>query len=132
MMRVFTSVLATLTLVAFTSLPLVSVQAQDANPKTEVKVKAPAKAKGRLPAYYKDVVTPDQKDKIYAIQAKYGDEISKLAEQMKAATAQRDAEIAAILTAEQKDKVLKLRAAAGAAKDVATETTASEAAAAPK
>lgn len=77
--------------------------AQEAKPST--------KAKGRLPAYYKDVVTPAQKESIYALQAKYGEQIRKLAEEMKAVTAQRDQEIEALLSADQKSKVNALRTA---------------------
>lgn len=99
----------------------IAQEAKEAKPST--------KAKGRLPAYYKDVVTPDQKDKIYRIQAKYGEQIRKLAEEMKALTEQRDKEVEAVLTAEQKAKVDALKAdnkkkPAAAAEESTTETSA--------
>lgn len=68
-----------------------------------------AKPRGRLPAFYKDVVTPQQRDQIYAIQAKYVDQISKLQEQINQLAAQRDKEIEDLLTAEQKEQIQKLR-----------------------
>lgn len=83
------------------------------------------KAKGRLPAYYKDVVTPAQKETIYQLQTRYNDQIRKLAEEMKTLTAQRDAEIEAVLTAEQKTKLNALKAEAK--KKPAAEATTSAA-----
>lgn len=72
--------------------------------------KAKKKATGRLPAHYAAVVTPEQKTKIYTIQAKYAEQIRKLADEMKALTEQRDAEVEGVLSAEQKQKVDALRA----------------------
>ena len=68
-----------------------------------------AKPRGRLPAYYKDVVTPQQRDQIYAIQAKYVDQISKLQEEINQLASQRDKEIEDLLSAEQKTQIQKLR-----------------------
>ncbi len=103
----------------FASLITVGIaqEAKEAKPST--------KAKGRLPAYYKDVVTPTQKETIYALQAKYGEQIRKLAEEMKAVTAQRDQEIEALLSAEQKAKVEALKAASKQ-KPAPPETTTAE------
>ncbi len=89
------------------------------------------KATGRLPAHYGAVVTPDQKAKIYSIQAKYAEQIRKLADEMKALTEQRDAEVEGVLSAEQKQKVEALRAEgrkkpAAAADDAEATTAASE------
>lgn len=108
-------------------LPLSSF-AQEAKPKVEatpaVKVEGKAKAapKGRLPAHYKEVVTEEQKQQIYDVNAKYATEIEALAEKMKAAVAKRDAEIEALLSADQKAKVAKLKEEA-AAKKKATAAT---------
>lgn len=82
--------------------------------------KSPGKAKtarkearGRLPAYYKDVVSPDQREKIYAIQEKYAEQIEEaLARLEQVRKAQAD-EIEAVLSPEQKQKVAELKAAAG-------------------
>lgn len=84
------------------------------------------KAKGRLPAYYKDVVTASQKETIYKLQAQYNDQIRKLAEEMKALTEKRDAEIEALLSAEQKAKVDALRAEAKKKSAAQATTTAEE------
>lgn len=70
-----------------------------------------AKPKGKLPNYYSDVVSGEQREKIYAIQAKFAAEIEKLQEQLKALEAKVDAEVEAVLTPEQKDKVAKAAAA---------------------
>lgn len=70
--------------------------------------KTEKKAKGRLPAYYADIVTEEQRDKIYTIQAKHQDKIAELTASLAAANKARDAEIEAVLTPEQK---VKLKAA---------------------
>ena len=62
-----------------------------------------------MPAYYKDVVTEAQRQQIYAAQSKFTAQIDALEEQIKTLTAQRDTEIEAILTADQKSKVEQLR-----------------------
>src|SRR5262245_2720616 len=82
------------------------------NDKTETTEK---KAKGRLPAYYADIVTEEQRDKIYTIQAKHQDKISELNAQLLAATKAMNTEIENVLTAEQKVK-LKAAQEEGAAK----------------
>lgn len=69
-----------------------------------------AKPRGRLPAYYARVVSGDQRDKIYAIQQSYEAKIADLQAQLKALTDKRDAEVAAVLTADQKAKVDQLAA----------------------
>jgi len=72
-------------------------------------------AKGRLPNNYAKVVTEDsQKEKIYAIQAKYDDQLAKLEGELKTLRTQRDAEVEGVLTAEQKDKLKKIAADAKA------------------
>jgi acyl-CoA synthetase (NDP forming) len=85
------------------------------------------KAKGRLPAYYKDVVSDTQKQQIYGIQAKYNEQILKLAEEMKALTAQRDKEVEAVLSADQKTKVETLRAEAAKKKGTSDKPESTEA-----
>jgi Spy/CpxP family protein refolding chaperone len=93
------------------ALPCVAQDAAQPAPKKSEK-KERAQPAGRLPAYYKDVVTAEQRDKIYALQTKYREQILVLAEQMKKLTAERDAEIEGVLTAEQQAKVKSLRAEA--------------------
>jgi hypothetical protein len=67
------------------------------------------KPRGRLPAYYNEVVTEKQRDAIYGITTKYDAEIDKLEAQIKDLKARRDAEIAALLTDEQKERIKKLQ-----------------------
>ena len=70
---------------------------------------AKEKAKGRLPAYYASIVTPTQRDEIYALQARYAQEIDALQEQLAALTKKRDAEIESVLTDEQLQQVRQAR-----------------------
>lgn len=74
------------------------------------------KTKGRLPAYFADVVSEDQKAKIYAIQEKYADQIKELNAQLAAVAKKQNDEIDAVLTAEQKGKIDAARAEAVAKK----------------
>jgi Spy/CpxP family protein refolding chaperone len=78
---------------------------------------ARAKPRGRLPAYYGDVVTQDQRDKIYSIQATYEVQLAALREQLESLVDKRDAEVEAILSAEQKEQVKKLAADAKAERE---------------
>ena len=84
--------------------------------KAKTEVKETAKAKGRLPAYFKDVVTEEQKDQIYTIQAKYEKQISDLQSQLEEVRSQQMAEIEKLLSADQKKKLADLRAEADAKK----------------
>jgi hypothetical protein len=87
------------------------------------------KSKGRLPAYYADVVSGEQREKIYAIQAKYDAEVKELNAQLAALAKKINDEIEAVLTDEQKQKVADARADAGAKKKKkATDKKAAEAA----
>lgn len=80
--------------------------------KAETKAAAPAakKPSRRLPNFYGDLVDGTQKEKIYAVQDLYTPQIDALAEQIKALQAKRDAEIEAVLNAEQKAKLEKAKA----------------------
>jgi hypothetical protein len=77
--------------------------------------KTEKKAKGRLPAYYADIVSDEQREKIYAIQARHQEKISELNATLLAATKAMNAEIEGVLSAEQKAK-LKAAQEEGAAK----------------
>jgi hypothetical protein len=67
------------------------------------------KSKGRLPAYYKDVVDAKQKEDIYKLQADYFGKISLLQEQIKKLVAERDEAIEKVLSPEQLVKLKKIR-----------------------
>lgn len=94
------------------------LSAQDSAPTAKRKA-----ARGRLPAYYVQVVAPDQKEKIYAIQKEYAPRLKQLREQLTSLQAERDAKYRQVLTPEQQKKVDELTAAAKAARD-AEEATA--------
>jgi uncharacterized protein HemX len=72
----------------------------------------PNPPRGRLPAYYGQVVNQQQREQIYAIQAKYNARIAELQKQLADLRAQRDAEIEKVLTPEQLKRIQQLRAQA--------------------
>ncbi len=67
------------------------------------------KQRKRLPAYFGKVVTDKQREQIYAIQAKFTEQIAKLQEQLDALSAKRDAEIEQVLTEEQRTEIARLK-----------------------
>lgn len=83
----------------------------------EKAAKEPAEAKkatGRLPLFYREVVTPEQRDKVYQIQAEYQPKLAALSKQVAALTKEQNEKIDALLTPEQLQKVAQLKAAAAA------------------
>jgi hypothetical protein len=79
----------------------------------ETKDKAAGKAAtARLPNYYGRVATDEQKPKLREVAEKYAPRIQKKREELQALVAERDAALDEILTAEQRDEIAKLRAAA--------------------
>ena len=74
------------------------------------------KAKGRLPAYYSDIVTEAQRQQIYTLQEAFNKKISVLQEQIDALEKERDTAIEALLDAQQKAKVKAAQAEAAAKK----------------
>lgn len=106
--------LASTLVVATVSLNSIGQDAKKADPKA--KAGAKQKAKGRLPAYYRDVVTDEQRDQVYAIQAKYAKQLEDLQGQLDAVKAKQNEEIEALLSAEQKEKLAKVREEADAKK----------------
>ena len=97
---------------------------QEKTKKADTKAKAGAKEKpkGRLPAYYKEVVTDEQRDQIYAIQAKYAKQLDDLQSQIDALKAKQSDEIEGLLSAEQKEKLAKLREEADAKRNAGKKT----------
>jgi Spy/CpxP family protein refolding chaperone len=72
----------------------------------------------RLPNYYGKLdLTDAQKETIYTLQAKYGGQIDALEDQIKMLKDKRDAEIEAVLTDVQKQKLKTLQADAKKKKD---------------
>lgn len=81
--------------------------------------KEPAKAKpkaprGRLPAYFSKLVSEQQREEIYRIQASYLAKINELKKQLQQLFSRRDQEVDAVLTDEQLAAVKKKRAEAQA------------------
>ena len=97
-----------------------SVLAQDAKPAAAAAAKKPAKPRGRLPAYYGEVVDAAQREKIYAIQQSYAERIAALQAQLKDLNEKMDAEVKAVLTPEQQKKLDELSAAAKARRQART------------
>jgi len=64
--------------------------------------------KVRLPTYYSKVVSDEQRDRIYTIQAKYNSQILKLDDQLKSLETKRDKEVEKVLTEEQRAEIASL------------------------
>jgi Spy/CpxP family protein refolding chaperone len=77
----------------------------------------------RLPNFYSQVVSNAQRDKVYEIQAAYFEPMEMLTLRLERLVAERDAQMEAVLTAEQKAKVEAL------AKESAARRTATRGAA---
>jgi Spy/CpxP family protein refolding chaperone len=91
--------------------PLTGQEKKAEKPKVSKK-----EAKGRLPAHYKDVVTSDQRAKIYEIQQKYASQIEDLQSQLESVRKKQTEEIDALLSKEQLDKLTALKAESDAKK----------------
>ena len=76
-----------------------------------------AKAAGRLPAHYGEVVDAKQREAIYAIQQQYTEKVNQLKADLDALIKQRDAKIEGVLTPEQKQKIADLAATAKAKRE---------------
>jgi hypothetical protein len=95
-----------------------------------------AKPRGRLPAYYNQVIDGQQREKIYAIQQQYEPQIAKLKSELQALQDKLDAEVEGVLTPEQLTKVKDLTeagkqkrkgaATASASASATTESSSSE------
>jgi hypothetical protein len=70
--------------------------------------------RGRLPAYYGEVIDNQQREKIYDIQSRILSQITDLQQRIAQLEQQRDTEVSGVLTAEQMAKVKELTEAAKA------------------
>lgn len=70
------------------------------------------KPRGRLPVFYSQVVSGDQREEIYSIQAKYEPEMDALVEKLVELRNQMQSEIKNVLTTEQLERVEQLKAEA--------------------
>jgi len=98
----------------------------------EKEAKEKGKSRSRLPPFYNKVVDKEQRAAIYKIQEQYSPQIDELAKQLETLEDKRDAEIAALLTDEQRQKVAALIAEAKAAKKKPAASPTSATAAAPE
>lgn len=76
-----------------------------------------AEPRGRLPSYYAQVITPQQKEQVYQAQAEYEQQIDALEAKIEALEKKRDDAVRALLTAEQRKQVDQLAAVAKAKRD---------------
>jgi hypothetical protein len=96
-----------------TQIPVEPTGAQDeAKPKPAATKKVAKKPRGRLPNFYAKVVDETQRKAIYAVQAKYSEEIGVLGKQIDELTAKRDTEVRAVLSEEQQKEIDALSEAA--------------------
>ena len=65
--------------------------------------------KGRLPRFFASLVNNEQRIEIYLIQAKFRDQISELKQQLEELESKQMRDIEAVLTAEQREKLLDFR-----------------------
>jgi hypothetical protein len=72
--------------------------------------KVEKRVRGRLPAYYPEIVTGEQREKIYEIQSKYQEQITELTQQLTDLVKQQNDEIENVLTEEQKVQLKKAQA----------------------
>ncbi|HIF35031.1 MAG TPA: hypothetical protein EYG57_09050 [Planctomycetes bacterium] len=89
---------------AATALPT-NTFAQQEDPPPAVTLTKRAKPRGRLPVYYARVVTQEQRNKIYVLQAKFQIDLDKLLAELKKVEKQRDTEIRGVLNPDQQEKV---------------------------
>lgn len=80
--------------------------------KEPAKTRKAERAKRRLPNFYSDIVTDEQRKKIYEIQEKYEKQLNDLNEQLLALTKKQSDEIEAVLSDEQKSRIEEARTAA--------------------
>lgn len=71
--------------------------------------------RGRLPAHYKDLVSPEQREEIYAIQGKFNSRIDTLEAEIEKLKKERDAQVERVLTPQQLQRLRLLQGAKGKA-----------------
>lgn len=107
---------AWLGLMLLTAAPLVAAGQEPAANQEPSSAPAVKKFRGRLPAHYGRVVSSEQREKIYQLQADYAAKVEALKQQMEKLLADRDAAVEGVLTADQRRQIAKLRDEAQAAR----------------
>lgn len=82
--------------------------AADAKPTDAKTVKKRSEPRGRLPAYFGEVVSADQREKIYEIQSKYLSQIGALQDEIAKLEEAREKDVLAVLSPDQLGKVKQL------------------------
>ena len=83
-------------------------------PKKAKPEKSAKKPAGQLPPYFSGVIDEDQRDKVVSTYAKFNTKLTKLKDEIKTLTADRDKALEDLLTDEQKAKLAQLKADAKA------------------
>lgn len=101
----------------FGTLATAQAPTKPADPKPADKKEESKKVSGQLPTYWRMLgLTDDQVQKVYKVQAKYGDEIDTLEAKIKELKDKMAKERSEVLTAEQKkrlEEILKEKAGTG-------------------
>ena len=96
-------------LLVLSSLAIAQEETEPAVPAEKPQVKT---ARGRLPAYFSQVVSPVQREEIYSIQARFAEPIERLRKELKELMDRRDQEVSGVLSEEQQQKIHALLEAA--------------------
>jgi hypothetical protein len=84
---------------------LTAIAKQDAEAVKARQKEVKKEFRGRLPAYYGQIVNAEQRQRIYQIQAAYNPQIEALRAEIEALMAKRDAEIRAVLSPAQQQRL---------------------------
>jgi len=109
--------LAALLLMALVLTSLAIAQDREGRPGTTDQKQAKP-IRGRLPAYFSQLVTIEQREEIYSIQARFSEPIAELTKQLKETTDRRDREVMEVLSVEQQQKLNALKEAARKRREV--------------
>lgn len=118
---------ALLTSICLTLTAWPAAYAQDAPPGSSEEAKPAktrAKPRGRLPNHYAKIVTPKQREQIYAIQSKHAEKIDALRAELKALEQALAAEVESVLTPEQRKQLQAILDAAKKPKSAAADSAA--------
>jgi Spy/CpxP family protein refolding chaperone len=102
---------------AATASPAAAADSKPAAKPAAAKSEKGKKRFGRLPQYYREIVTEEQRAKIVEIQEQFGPKIDSLRQQIDALTKERDAKVVGVLTPDQKKKLDERIAAAKSARE---------------
>ena len=90
---------------AVPNLPVIQAQESPAATENAPGPQPPRRPRGRLPTYFARVVTAQQRETIYDLQAQYQEQLDELLEQVRKLEQQRDMEVFQVLNPEQQQQV---------------------------